>query len=533
MDAARQLIDTLVGQGVLGQKTAATQLIETHTAWIILTGEFAWKIKKPVNFGFLDYSTLEKRHFYCDEELRLNRRFAPHIYLDVVAITGTVESPRPGGDGPVLEYAVRMRQFPAGGLLSELAERRQLEIRHIDQLVERVADFHRNTAIAPEEAPFGEAKRIHHWVSENFQHIRPLLSVADEIEQLERTRQWAETEHKRLVPLMLRRKQRGAIRECHGDLHLRNITLIDDQVTLFDCIEFNPELRWIDVISEVAFLVMDLEDRGYPNYAFHFLNGYLQQSGDYEGLGVLRYYLVYRALVRAKVAMLRKQQAGVEQEVVQAAHDEYLQYMQLAQQSIRRGQPALLITYGVSGTGKSTIARRLCEATGMVQLRSDTERKRMAGLAATERSASGTGKGLYTAEQTAKTYHRLSELATLVLKAGNAVIVDATFLQRQYRDQFRALADQNRVAFVILECQAADVEIEHRIKTREARGGDPSEATLEVLQAQRAAGQALATEEIPYSIAVNSSIRDIGHILGELKERLNAAGTDRPMEGYF
>lgn len=533
MDTARQLIDTLVGQDVLGQKTAATQLIETHTAWIILTGEFAWKIKKPVNFGFLDYSTLEKRHFYCDEELRLNRRFAPQIYLDVVAITGTAECPRPGGDGPVLEYAVRMRQFPAGGLLSELAEQRQLEIRHIDQLVERVADFHRNTAIAPADAPFGEAKRIHHWVSENFQHIRPLLSVADEIEQLERTRQWAETEHKRLVPLMLRRKQRGAIRECHGDLHLRNITLIDDQVTLFDCIEFNPELRWIDVISEVAFLVMDLEDRGYPNYAFHFLNGYLQQSGDYEGLGVLRYYLVYRALVRAKVAMLRKQQAGAEQEVVQAAHAEYLQYMQLAQQSIRRGQPALLITYGVSGTGKSTVARQLCEATGMVQLRSDTERKRMAGLAATERSASGTGKGLYTAEQTVKTYQRLAELATLVLKAGYAVIVDATFLQRQYRDLFRALADQNRVPFVILECQAADAEIERRIKVREAWGGDPSEATLEVLQAQRAAGQALAKEEIPYSVGVNSGIGDIGPILGELKEKLNAAGTDRPMEGYF
>jgi len=197
------------------------------------------------------------------------------------------------------------------------------------------------------------------------------------------------------------------------------------------------------------------------------------------------------------------------------------------------GERGLVLVVGGTGTGKSTIARRLCEATGMVQLRSDTERKRMAGLAATERSTSGTGKGLYTAEQTAKTYQRLTELATLVLQAGYAVIVDATFLQRQYRDLFRALADQNRVPFVILECQAADAEIERRIKVREARGGDPSEATLEVLQAQRAAGQALATEEIPYSIGVNSGIGDIGPVLGELRERLNAAGTDRPMEGYF
>jgi len=533
MDTARQLVETLLEQDMFGSEAAAPQLIETHTAWIILTGEFAWKIKKPVNFGFLDYSTLGKRHFYCDEELRLNRRFAPQIYLDVVAITGSVECPRPGGDGPVLEYAVRMRRFPAGGLLSQLAEQRQLELWHIDQMVERVAGFHRDTAVAPTDAPYGEAERIYHWVSENFQHIRPLLNAPGEIEQLEQVRQWTETEHQRLGPLMLRRKQQGAIRECHGDLHLGNITLIDDEVTLFDCIEFNPELRWIDVISEVAFLVMDLEDRGYRNYAFHFLNGYLQQSGDYEGLDMLRYYRVYRALVRAKVAILRRQQAGADQQAVQTANAEYLQYLQLAQQGIGRGRPAVLITYGVSGTGKSTIARQLCEATGMIQLRSDTERKRMAGLAATERSASETGRGLYTAGQTAKTYQRLADLATAVLQAGYAVIVDATFLQRRYRDLFRTLADQNRVPFVILECQVADSEIERRIKIREVQGGDPSEATLDVLQQQRKAVQALAAEEIPYAIRVNSSIGDIGALVGEVTGRLNPAGTGHPMGGYF
>ena len=533
MDTARQLVETLLEQDILGHKAAAPQLIETHAAWIILTGEFAWKIKKPVNFGFLDYSTLEKRHFYCDEELRLNRRFAPQIYLDVVAITGSVQCPRPGGDGPVLEYAVRMRRFPAGGLLSELAERRQLELRHIDQLVERVAGFHRDTAIAPADTPYGAADHIVHWVRENFQHIRPLLNAPGEVEQLERVHQWTEAEHERLGPLMLHRKQQGAIRECHGDLHLGNITLVDNEVTLFDCIEFNPELRWIDVISEVAFLVMDLEDRGYRNYAFHFLNGYLQQSGDYEGLDMLRYYLVYRALVRAKVAILRRQQAGTEQQAVQTANVEYRQYLQLAQQGTRRGRPAVLITCGVSGTGKSTIARQLCEAAGMIQLRSDTERKRMAGLAATERSVSETGRGLYTAEQTAKTYQRLADLATGVLQAGYVVIVDATFLQRRYRDLFRTLAEQNRVPFVILECQAAGSEIERRIETREVQGGDPSEATLDVLQQQRKTMQALAAEEIPYAIRVNSSIGDIGPLVGEVADRLNLAETDHPMGGYF
>ena len=243
--------------------------------------------------------------------------------------------------------------------------------------------------------------------------------------------------------------------------------MIDDKVTLFDCIEFNPELRWIDVISEVAFLVMDFEDRGYRNYAFHFLNSYLQQSGDYEGLDMLRYYRVYRALVRAKVAILRRQQAGTDQQAVQTANTEYHQYLQLALQGIRRDRPAVLITCGVSGTGKSTIARQLCEATGMIQLR--------------------------------------------------------------YRDLFRTLAEQSRVPFVILECQAAGSEIERRIETRKVQGGDPSEATLEVLQQQRKAMQSLTAEEVPYVIRVNSSAGDIGPLVGEVAGRLNPAGTGHPM----
>ncbi|MFQ5642292.1 MAG: AAA family ATPase [Thiogranum sp.] len=531
MDTARQLIDTLIGQDVLGHDAAGTRLIETHTAWVILAGEFAWKIKKPVNFGFLDYSTLEKRRYYCAEELRLNRRFAPQIYLDVVAITGSAESPRVGGEGPVLEYAVRMHRFAAGGLLSQLAQRGRLEAGHIDQLVERVAGFHRDTDVASQEAPYGEAAQIKRWVSENFRQIRPLLTGPGETGQLEAIQQWTESEQQRLEPLMLHRKRQGAVRECHGDLHLGNITLIDNRVTLFDCIEFNPELRWIDVISETAFLVMDLADRGYPHYAARFLNGYLQHSGDYEGLGMLRYYLVYRALVRAKVAMLRRQQTAADQPAAQAANAEYLQYMQLAQRSTRRGRPALLITYGVSGTGKSTIAGQLCEAAGMLQLRSDIERKRMAGLEATAHSASAPGQGLYTADHTDRTYQRLAELATTVLQAGYAVVVDATFLQREQRDRFRALAGQQRVPFIILECRAADTEIERRVRFRAQQGDDPSEATLEVLQAQRRAGQALAADEIPAAVSLSSD--DIGPALDALSDRLGEAETGGLTGGYF
>jgi hypothetical protein len=310
MQQAGRLVEALTRADAYHHPTRAIHVVETHCAWVLLTGEFAYKVKKPVDFGFLNFSTLEKRQFYCAEEVRLNRRFAAAIYLDVVAVTGQRHRPQMAGSGPALEYAVRMRQFADDGLLSQLAERKHLDASHVDQLVDQVADFHQSTQRASPDAPYGEPQRIHHWMSENFRHIRPSLRTPRRIAQLDGIQRGVEDERKNIETLLARRKQDGFIRECHGDLHLGNITLIDGKVTLFDCIEFNPELRWIDVFSDVAFLVMDLDDRHYRNFAFHFLNAYLHRSGDYQGLGVLRYYMVYRALVRAKVAMLRRQQAA-------------------------------------------------------------------------------------------------------------------------------------------------------------------------------------------------------------------------------
>ena len=509
------LIDALVSRHSFGPAVTVERL-ETHCAWVLLTGDYAYKIKKPVDFGFLDYSTLEKRHFYCQEEVRLNRRFAPDIYLDVVAITGSLQQPVPGGDGPVLEYAVRMRQFPADGLLSQLAQKKRLDSGLVDQLVEQVSQFHRHAARATAGMPYGDPDHIHHWVSENFRHIRPALDEPGDIARLESLREWTEAERERLDPQLRHRQGNGSIRECHGDLHLGNITLIDGRVTLFDCIEFNPELRWIDVISEVAFLLMDLQDRGYANHAWRFLNGYLQHGGDYAGLAVLRYYRVYRALVRAKVALLRCQQAPPGSEAACAARTEYEQYLQLAEDTLSAGQPMLLITRGLSGSGKSTVARDLCEAAGLLQLRSDVERKRLAGLAATADSGSPTGAGLYAPQQTEKTYARLLELADTVLAAGYPVIVDATFLQRGQRDRFRALAQRRRVPFAILDCRAEDAELERRIRQRAEQGGDASEATLAVLAAQRESQQPLTPEECRSSVTVGTGKVNIDNILQAL-----------------
>jgi aminoglycoside phosphotransferase family enzyme/predicted kinase len=498
------MIQGLLWPDVYSHETDSIRLVETHCAWVVLTGQFVYKVKKPVDFGFLDFSTLEKRHFYCAEEVRLNQRFAPDIYLDVVSITGTPACPRLGGDGAVLDYAVRMRQFPDNALLSQLAARHKLDAEHIDQLVHTVSDFHRDASRATATDNSGEPVRIHHWVRENYQHIQPLLLPADDPDMVESLRQWSEDDYVRLAGLLQMRKDSGAIRECHGDLHLGNITLIDGRVTPFDCIEFNPELRWIDVFSEIAFLLMDLDDHGQTQFANRFLNGYLQDTGDYAGLGVLRYYLVYRAMVRTKVAMLRRQQTEKGSADYEQATGEYRQYVNLALGYTRRDRAVLIITRGLSGSGKSTVARDLCERSGMIQLRSDVERKRLAGLSATDTSQSGTGTGLYTADRTANTYQHLGALAKTVLDAGYSVVVDATFLKREHRDHFRALAAETGTPFMVLECIAENSELERRILSRSASRDDASEATLDVLHAQQGSDEALAEDEVQYLLRIDT-----------------------------
>jgi len=514
------LIENMLKPAAYAHETRGIHLVETHCAWVVLTGDFVYKIKKPVDFGFLDFSTLEKRQHFCTEEVRLNQRFAPDIYLDVVTITGTPHHPEIGGQGEVLDYAVRMRQFPENGLLSDLSQTNRLQASHIDQLVQCIAAFHEQAARVQAADPFGNPSGIHHWVVENYQHIQPLLRPDDDHARVEAIRSWSEDEYRRLVPVMNERRTGGAIRECHGDLHLGNITLIEGRVTPFDCIEFNPQLRWIDVVSEVAFLLMDLDGCGQGGFKWRFLNGYLQYRGDYTGLRVLPYYLVYRAMVRAKVAMLRRQQLAEKDVAFSQVTDEYLKYLHLAE-SYMAGSPAsLVITHGLSGSGKSTIARQLTEEQGFIQLRSDVERKRLAGLASGDSSHSGTGEGLYSADRTSMTYRYLGELAKTVLESGYSVIVDATFLKREYRDHFSCLADKLGVPFLILDCDAEIQELERRITSRLASQSDASEATLEVLNAQRASQEALTGGEMQYVLRVDTGRMPIEEIKAALSRRL-------------
>lgn len=505
------MIKALSEAAAYEHEVTTVSIVETHISWVLLTGQYAYKIKKPVNFGFLDFSTLEKRRFFCHEELRLNRRFAPELYLEVVPITGTPNNPKMRGAGEAIEYAVKMVQFPTGYTLSERAENAQLSTDEIDQITGIVADFHETVAKAGETSTYGDSECIKHWFVENFDHIRPLLVDESHKQQLQAIQIWGNDEWNSKAGLMQLRKQQGYVRECHGDLHLSNMTLINGKVTLFDCIEFNPKLRWIDVISEVAFLVIDLLHFGYDCHAYRLLNHYLQRTGDYFGLALLRYYLVYRALVCAKVALLRHVQQRNDSAVISdQASLQYLAFANLAERFTKVGQVALIITHGYSGSGKSTMAGQLAEKIGALQIRSDIERKRLFGYKAQEHSESNIDSGLYTQEAGQKTYLHLAECAKAVIEAGFSAIIDAAFLKAWQRDLFKQLATECGVQFRIVDFQASDEELCRRIGQRQ---NDASEATIDVLHHQQRSAQPLSEEEQNFVIAINTESNDALKIL--------------------
>ncbi|HEX8980945.1 MAG TPA: AAA family ATPase [Parasulfuritortus sp.] len=488
------LIAALLRPDAYPHPVTEVRLIETHISWVLLAGEYAYKLKKPVDLGFLDFSSLDKRRFYCEEEIRLNRRLAPGIYLDVVPITGSETCAKLRGDGPVLEWAVRMKAFPADATLDRDAE---ITPAQVDAIADRIARFHKTIDTAKETDSYGTPESVMHPVRENFSQLRPLIQDAGDVgpeavEKIESLERWSEAEGARLARFFSARKAAGFVRDCHGDLHLGNIAWVDGEPLIFDCIEFNPALRHVDIISEVAFLFMDLIERGHADLAWRFLNRWLEHTGDYAGLDGLRFYLVYRAMVRAKVAGIRHAQAP------QADSAEVLRYLDLAQRLCRQTPASLTLMHGCSGSGKTWASQRLLEAVGAVRLRSDVERKRLYGLDALHDSSAVAG-GIYGADANQRTLMRLLELAETLLACGFATIVDATFLTHDWRRPFFELARRGVWPIDIVAMGVDAERMRSRILARERRADDASEAGLAVLESQQKSLEPLAGVELEHT----------------------------------
>jgi hypothetical protein len=472
------------------------QIIQTHLSWVILTGVFAYKIKKSLNLGFQDFTTLENRKYYCEKEVELNQRLAPQIYVGVIAITGSHQLPEFNGSGPPIEWAVKMHQFPQEALLSSVAKQGKLTPGIILQAAEQTARFHHNTPVCDPALPYGTAENVMEPIQQNFDTLKHLACAAEFIPIIERIELSAQKTFQILHDFLLQRKKQGYIRACHGDLHLGNMVLMGEQPLIFDCIEFNESFRWTDVMNDVSFMAMDLHHYQLPELAYLYVDQYLELTGDYLGAQLLSFYQSYRAMVRAKISALQMEQLANDDPHILVLQKDLKDFLALAEEFVNACAPQLTITMGVSGTGKTHHTTKILMKTGAIRLRSDVIRKQLKVAP----------KDLYSLETTQIVYAKLQSLAQDLLEVGHKVIIDAAFLQQSQRQAFWDLAKKLKVPFAILYFETPSLDVlRQRINMRLAQGKDQSDATEAVMHQQLSWLESLTPDEQQVAtIIVNS-----------------------------
>jgi aminoglycoside phosphotransferase family enzyme/predicted kinase len=481
--SALHIPDSLLKPSAYPVPTSRVELIQTHVSWLFLTDTHVFKLKKPVNFGFLDFSTPKLRHFYCNEELRLNRRLCPDIYEQVIELRETAAGAAFIGAGKVLDHAVMMKRLPADRMLDKLVDSGNISLNEINIVAHTICRFHSDAATSPYISNFGSLEQIKFNWQENFDQTLQFQSTTLSPPTWENIRSYVEQFTVSQSDLFAVRIDGGFIRECDGDIHLENICLQNSSAYIFDCIEFNERFRFSDTAADLAFLLMDLDFHHRPDLAAAALASYITESGDANCARLITFYKVYRAFVRGKVESLRLLDSGIPQNDRCAAEKRAIRYFRLAQGYCLRErlQPTLFITYGTMGCGKSTLADQLSFELGLDLCNSDTIRKQMAGLPLETSSHDSFGAGLYSHEMSVKTYSKLERLADNALSAGHSLIIDAGFGSASKRAEFSRLAASHRVDFVILFMHCNPVGQRQRLRERSLRGNSVSDGRIELL----------------------------------------------------
>ncbi len=495
-------------------------LVQSHISYVLLAGNEVYKVKKPVRFSFLDFSTLEQRRHFCHEEVRLNRRLAPDAYRGVVAICFHHGGYRlaDDSDAGAVEYAVHMRRLPDDRMLDRLLERDAVTGEMIDAVVARLVAFHRAADCGAEVAANGDPAAIWRVLEENYDGVRPFRDVTIASGDDVAIQSFAREFMARHDALFRRRQAEQRIRDCHGDLHSEHLCFADDGLVIYDCIEFNQRLRYCDVASEIAFLAMDLEYHDRPELAAQLVASYAAHATDPDLPRLAPFYQCYRAYVRGKVDSLKSVEAEVSEADRAAAGASAQQHFSLAYRYTWVEHACVVAICGLSGSGKSTIAAALRARTGFVHVNSDVVRKELAGIAATGRRSAAYDEGIYAAEHSAATYRTMIERARAALAAGQGVIIDATFQRRRDRDELRALAADLLVPVHFVECQCSEEETRRRL---DARGvNTPSDADWNVYVEQRRRFEAFAAEEGRITVDASTALPDI---LGVIESKLRAA----------
>ncbi|TAE57986.1 MAG: adenylyl-sulfate kinase [Nostocales cyanobacterium] len=467
------------------------ELIQTHASYVLLTGEYVYKIKKPVNFGFLDYSTLEKRQHFTNEELRLNQKGAGEIYLEVLPITLKSEKYHLGETGEIIEYAIKMRQFTQEFLFSELFNQGKLEETHLEELGKIVAEFHNQTETNDYIRSFGKISTIKLSFDENYQQTIKYIGSPQTETQFRETQEYTDKFFAENSQLFTNRINNNHIRECHGDLHLRNIAYWHDQIILFDCIEFNELFRFVDVMYDVAFTVMDIEAKGRKDLANAFLNTYIEQTGDWEGLQILPLYLSRQAYVRAKVTSFLLDDVNISTTAKEEALNTASAYYHQAWEYTKTKPGQIILMSGLSGSGKSTTAKYLARQMGAIHIRSDAVRKHLAGIPLLQRG----GNEIYTPEMTQKTYSKLLSLGITLANQGWKVILDAKYDRQHLRQEAINQANKHHLPLKIISCTAPIEVLTERLVNRR---GDIADATSDLLASQLKQAEPFTETEKPY-----------------------------------
>lgn len=494
----------------------AVTLVETHISWILLSGEFAYKVKRPVCFPFLDLRSPERRAFFCAQELSLNRRFAPELYLDVCPIVMRDRTACVGGAGEPIERAVKMRQFPREEELDSLLASSRIAPAELNAFGRDLASIHASLPAAEPPAPWGDPQAIRATIIKNLEECTEASAIFDSSSNVRALRPELERRLEEAVPWMADRREDERVRECHGDLHVANVVRLQSRLVAFDCMEFEAAFRWIDVADEIAFLLADLEARGYRQYAQAFLAGYLTAGGDYQACRLLPVYRAHRALVRAKVMALSRggAQATDSEDV---GHSRHRAYLECASRALTRRRPALVLMSGLSGSGKTWLAERLAPILGAVHLRSDVERKRLAGVGERSRSGTAVGEGIYSSGFTKRVYEQLLTAAEDILAGGYTAIVDATFARRDNRAVFRKLARRVGVTACLIHCRAPTEVLVERILERHLQDTDASEADVSVLDWQKEHWEPVAADEQWAVISAETNVVDLEEMRGRIE----------------
>lgn len=479
------------------------EMLETHLSWVVLTGDYAYKIKKPVRFAFVDATTLESRHALCRAELELNRRLAPELYLDVVTLRALEGRLRFCEIGEIVDFAVRMRQFDRRDELSALLARGDATSREISSLAALLADFHARAATTSEPPAFATPPDVRRMIERNLDELLAVCPPAAGA-RVESLRRWIDQRFVLLAPLIADRRAHGRVREGHGDLHTRNIVRFGGRLVPFDCLEFDRLLRCGDVALDLAFLYMDLRSKRRDDLATVLLDSYCEHGGDYEALEILDFYAVHRALVRAKVDALQAAGAASKQSIG-AAERALVERLDVAERLSAPRDPALVLMHGLSGSGKSWVSAAAVSSLPAVRVRSDVERRRILGLGSTMRSGSVLHGGAYAADVTDRTYQRLRDAARSALRGGHHVIVDATFLDSNRREPFVSLARELGCRLLIASCRAPEHELRRRVAARASSGLDASEADIAVLEDQLRRGDALQPGEERFRFVIDTA----------------------------